>query len=89
MPRQQRTYTKEFKDEAVRLMQTRGKSMSQVARDLGIFSRGHQPSGMRSSPRTPACIPSCICVALCRCRPAATMPGSVGSPVSERNRMRL
>ena len=36
MPRQQRTYAKEFKEEAVRLVQTSGKSMSQVARDLGI-----------------------------------------------------
>ena len=36
MPRQQRTYTSEFKEEAVRLVQTSGKSMSQVARDLGI-----------------------------------------------------
>jgi transposase len=36
MPRQQRTYTKEFKQEAVGLVQTSGKSMSQVARDLGI-----------------------------------------------------
>jgi transposase len=36
MPRQQRTYAKEFKEEAIRLVQTSGKSMSQVARDLGI-----------------------------------------------------
>lgn len=36
MPRQQRTYTKEFKEEAVALVQTSGKSMSQIARELGI-----------------------------------------------------
>jgi transposase len=36
MPKDQRTFTKEFKLEAVRLVQTSGKSMSQVARDLGI-----------------------------------------------------
>jgi transposase len=36
MPRQQRTYAKEFKEEAIRLVQMSGKSMSQVARDLGI-----------------------------------------------------
>jgi len=36
MPKDQRTYTKEFKLEAVRLAQTSGKSQSQVARDLGI-----------------------------------------------------
>ena len=36
MPRQQRTYTSEFKEEAMRLVETSGKSMSQVARDLGI-----------------------------------------------------
>ncbi len=36
MPKEQRTYTKEFKQEAVRLVETSGKSMTQVARDLGI-----------------------------------------------------
>ncbi len=36
MPRQQRTYAKECKEEAVALVQTSGKSMNQVARDLGI-----------------------------------------------------
>jgi transposase len=36
MPKDQRTYTKEFKLEAVQLVQTSGKSMVQVARDLGI-----------------------------------------------------
>ena len=36
MAKQQRTFTTEFKREAVRLAQTSGKSVSQVARDLGI-----------------------------------------------------
>lgn len=36
MAREQRTFTTEFKLEAVRLAQTSGKSTSQVARDLGI-----------------------------------------------------
>jgi transposase len=36
MPKEQRTFTKEFKVEAVHLVQTSGKSQSQVARDLGI-----------------------------------------------------
>ncbi len=36
MPRQQRTYTTEFKQEAIRLVETSGKSMGQIARDLGI-----------------------------------------------------
>src|SRR5215469_10317813 len=36
MTRHQRTYTSEFKEEAIRLVETSGKSMSQVARDLGI-----------------------------------------------------
>jgi len=36
MPKEQRTFTKEFKSEAVHLAQTSGKSQSQVARDLGI-----------------------------------------------------
>ncbi len=32
----QKVYTKEFKEEAVRLAQTSGKSIAQVARELGI-----------------------------------------------------
>ena len=36
MPKEQRTFTKEFKVEAVRLVKSSGKSISQVARDLGI-----------------------------------------------------
>ncbi|MFL5625295.1 MAG: transposase [Ktedonobacteraceae bacterium] len=35
--REQRVFTKEFKQEAVRLAQTSGKSMTQLARDLGIY----------------------------------------------------
>ena len=36
MAKVQKTYTQEFKREAVRLAQTSGKSITQVARDLGI-----------------------------------------------------
>ena len=36
MTKHLRTYTKEFKEEAVRLVEISGKSMSQVARDPGI-----------------------------------------------------
>ena len=36
MVKQQKTYTKEFKLEAVRLVKSSGKPMSQVARDLGV-----------------------------------------------------
>jgi transposase len=36
MQKTQRTYTREFKIEAVKLVQTSGKSMSQIARDLGL-----------------------------------------------------
>jgi transposase len=36
MQKTQRTFTKEFKLEAVQLVQTSGKSMTQIARDLGI-----------------------------------------------------
>ena len=32
----QKVYTKEFKEEAVRLVQTSGKSIAQIARELGI-----------------------------------------------------
>jgi transposase len=36
MGKQQKTYTREFKVEAVRLVKSSGKPMSQIARDLGI-----------------------------------------------------
>ena len=36
MKRTRRTYSREFKVEAVRLLETSGKSASQVERDLGI-----------------------------------------------------
>ena len=36
MAREQRTFTTEFKLEAVRLVETSGKGLTQVARDLGI-----------------------------------------------------
>jgi len=36
MPKDQRTFTKEFKLEAVHLAQTSGKAQAQIARDLGI-----------------------------------------------------
>lgn len=36
MPKQQKTYTREFKQEAVRLVKSSGKPLSQIARDLGV-----------------------------------------------------
>jgi transposase len=36
MPKEQRTFTREFKVEAVRLVQSSKKSQTQIARDLGI-----------------------------------------------------
>lgn len=36
MPKEQRTFTKEFKQEAVQLVQRSGKSQAQIARELGI-----------------------------------------------------
>jgi transposase len=36
MQKTQRTFTKEFKVEAVQLVQSNNKSMAQIARDLGI-----------------------------------------------------
>ena len=36
MAKVQKTYTREFKEEAVRLAQTSGKSITQIARELGI-----------------------------------------------------
>lgn len=36
MGKTQKVYTKEFKQEAVRLVQTSGKSITQIARELGV-----------------------------------------------------
>jgi transposase len=36
MSKQQKTYTREFKLEAVRLIKSSGKPISQIARDLGV-----------------------------------------------------
>lgn len=36
MGKPQKVYTKEFKQEAVRLVETSGKSITQIARELGI-----------------------------------------------------
>jgi transposase len=36
MAKNQKTYTEEFKREAVRLMETSGQSVAQIARDLGV-----------------------------------------------------
>src|SRR5579875_3066278 len=36
MAKVQKTYTREFKEEAVRLVQTSGKPIAQLARELGI-----------------------------------------------------
>src|SRR5258708_34602803 len=36
MAKVQKTYTREFKEEAMRLAQTSGKSIAQIARELGI-----------------------------------------------------
>lgn len=39
MGKQQKTYTREFKVEAVQLVKSSGKPMSQIARELGISDR--------------------------------------------------
>jgi transposase len=36
MPKEQRTFTKEFKEEAVRLAETSGKPITELARELGV-----------------------------------------------------
>ncbi len=36
MAKKQRKYTEEFRREAVRLMETSGKAIAQIARDLGV-----------------------------------------------------
>ena len=37
---QQRRFTKEFEEEAVRLVQTSGRTQREIAGDLGVFRRG-------------------------------------------------
>jgi transposase len=39
MKKQRRTYTREFKLEALRLLESSGKSVAQIERDLGIEGR--------------------------------------------------
>ncbi len=41
MQKVQKTYTQEFKREAVRLAQTSGKPIAQIARELGISDRSN------------------------------------------------
>jgi transposase len=57
MTTDRRTYTEEFKREAVRLMETSGKPIAEIARDLGINdnnlyrwrgSYGNQPQANRN-----------------------------------------
>ena len=49
MAKVQKTYTQEFKREALRLAQTSGKPITQVARELGISDTSIQ-GGVRSWP---------------------------------------
>ncbi len=42
MAKQQKTYTREFKVEAVQLVKSSGKPMSQIARELGISGPGRE-----------------------------------------------
>lgn len=60
MPKEQRTYTKEFKQEAVRRVETSGKSMTQVARDLGIadstLSHWYQQLSKQGEPAFPGSV---------------------------------
>ena len=44
----QPTYTKEFKQQAVQLFETSGKSKTQIARDLGISDSAATASGAES-----------------------------------------
>src|SRR5215467_1382007 len=43
MPKQQKTYSKEFKLEAVRLVKRSGKPMSHIARELGVSNSALYP----------------------------------------------
>ena len=48
MGKTQPTYTKEFKQQAVQLFETSGKSKTQIARDLGISDSAATASGAKS-----------------------------------------
>lgn len=51
MATDRRSYTEEFKREAVRLMETSGKPVAQIARDLGINDNNlYRWRGMYASP---------------------------------------
>ena len=57
MGKSQPTYTKEFKQQAVQLIETSGKSKTQIARDLGIsdsaLSKWHKEFGERGEEAFP------------------------------------
>jgi transposase-like protein len=48
MGKTQPTYTKEFKQQAVQLFETSGKSKTQIARDLGISDSAATVNGARN-----------------------------------------
>ena len=48
MGKTQPTYTKEFKQQAVQLFETSGKSKTQIARDLGISDSAATVNGVKS-----------------------------------------
>ena len=48
MGKSQPTYTKEFKQEAVKLFETSGKTKTQIARDLGISDSAVTTNGAKN-----------------------------------------
>jgi transposase-like protein len=48
MGKSQPTYTKEFKQQAVKLFETSGKTKTQIARDLGISDSSATVNGVKS-----------------------------------------
>ena len=58
MSKNQRTYTREFKIEAVRLLESTGKSQTEVERELGI-TEGETTPDLEYTLETVACIGAC------------------------------
>jgi transposase len=56
----QKVYTKEFKEEAVKLVQSSGKSTAQIARDLGVSDSAIYLWQKQLAEKGPDAFPGCI-----------------------------
>jgi transposase-like protein len=82
----QKTYTRKFKQEAVQLVKSSGKPMSQVARELGISDSAlyHWCKQLQDSSRT-ILLP--FCAVCCRSLRVDTTPGGSALPAGGAKKM--